>query len=111
MFYGACKRTFLKALELRNNMTEAEKILWSELRKREVFKERWRPQHPADNFIVDFYCHKYKLVIEVDGEIHLLEDVLERDNGRAYEIERLGIKILRFTNKEIFENIDSLSPA
>jgi len=69
-----------------------------------------------------FYCHKYKLVIEVDGEIHLLEDVLERDNGRAYEIERLGIKILRFTKKEIFENIesaksrilneiDSLSPA
>jgi len=52
MFYGACKRTFLKALELSNNMTEAEKILWSELRKREVFKERWRPQHPVDIFIV-----------------------------------------------------------
>ena len=108
MFYGADKKTFLKALELRNNMTEAEKMLWCELRNRDVFKERWRPQHPVDIFIVDFYCHKHKLVIEVDGEIHMQEEVLERDDGRANEIEKLGIKILRFTNKEIFENIKSV---
>jgi very-short-patch-repair endonuclease len=108
MFYGAGKRTFLKALELRNNMTEAEKMLWGELRNRDVFKERCRPQHPVDIFIVDFYCHKYKLAIEVDGEIHLDPDVLEHDEGRRYVIEKLGIKILRFTNNEIFENIESV---
>jgi very-short-patch-repair endonuclease len=108
MFYGAGKKTFLKAIELRNNMTEAEKMLWCVLRNRKVFKERWRPQHPVDIFIVDFYCHKCKLAIEVDGEIHMKEEVLERDDGREHDIEKLGIKILRFTNKEIFENIDSV---
>lgn len=108
MFYGAGKKTFLKALELRNNMTEAEKMLWCVLRNRKVFTERWRPQHPVDIFIVDFYCHKYKLVIEVDGEIHMQEEVLERDDGREHDKEKLGIKIIRFTNKEIFENIESV---
>jgi len=106
MFYGASKKIFLRALELRNNMTCAEKILWEELRDRKVFQTRWKPQHPVDIFIVDFYCHKYKLAIEVDGEIHLNKEVFEHDDGREHDIEKLGIKIVRFTNKEIFENIE-----
>jgi very-short-patch-repair endonuclease len=108
MFYGAKKRIFLRAIELRNNMTKAEEILWDELKNKKVFKDRWKRQHPIDIFIVDFYCHKYKLVIEVDGEIHLQEEVKERDDGRKHDIEKLGIKILRFTNKEIFEEIESV---
>ncbi len=108
MFYGAKKRTFLRAIELRKNMTDSEKILWNELKNRENFKARWKSQHPVDIYIVDFYCHKHKLVIEVDGEIHLQEDILERDDGRAYEIERFGLKILRFTNKEINDNLESV---
>jgi very-short-patch-repair endonuclease len=106
MFYGASKKIFLQALELRNNMTQAETILWEELRDREVFKAKWRSQHPVDILIIDFYCHKYRLAIEVDGEIHLNQEVLEHDDGREHDIEKLGIKILRFTNKEIFENIE-----
>lgn len=105
MFYGAKKNIFLRAVMLRKNMTEAEKILWKELRKRDVFKARWKRQHPIDIFIVDFYCHEYKLVIELDGEIHLREDVQEHDNGREYEIEKFGITILRFTKKEIYEDL------
>lgn len=108
MFYGAKKRTFLRAIELRKNMTDSEKILWNELKNWENFKARWKSQHPVDIYIVDFYCHKHKLVIEVDGEIHLQEDILERDDGRAYEIERFGLKILRFTNKEINDNLESV---
>jgi very-short-patch-repair endonuclease len=108
MFYGARKKIFLKAIELRNNMTEAEKVLWEELRNRETFKARWKPQHPIDIFIVDFYCHQYKLVIEVDGGIHLNQEVLEHDEGRTYEIEKLGIKIIRFTNEEVLEDIESV---
>jgi very-short-patch-repair endonuclease len=108
MFYGASKKIFLRALELRNNMTQAETILWEELRNREAFKAKWRSQHPVDIFIVDFYCHKFRLAIEVDGEIHLNQEVLEHDDGREYDIEKLGIKILRFTNKEILENLDSV---
>ena len=108
MFYGAKKNIFLRAIELRNNMTEAEKVLWEELKKKEIFKARWKRQHPIDIFVVDFYCHKYKLAIEVDGEIHLKEENREHDDGRAHDIEKLGIKILRFTNKEIFDDIGSV---
>ena len=108
MFYGAKKNIFLRAIELRNNMTEAEKVLWEELKKKEIFKARWKRQHPIDIFVVDFYCHKYKLAIEVDGEIHLKEEIREYDDGRAHDIEKLGIKILRFSNKEIFYDIESV---
>jgi very-short-patch-repair endonuclease len=108
MFYGAKKSIFLRANELRNNMTKAEKILWEELNNKEIFKSRWKRQHPVDIFVVDFYCHKYKLAIEVDGEIHLNEEIHERDDGREHDIEKLGIKILRFTNREVFEDIESV---
>jgi very-short-patch-repair endonuclease len=108
MFYGAKKKTFLQAIELRNNMTNAEELLWKELKNKEIFKDRWKRQHPIDIFIVDFYCHKHKLVVKVDGEVHLQEEVMERDHGRKHDIEKLGIKIIRFTNNEIFEEIESV---
>ena len=79
MFYGARKSIFLRAVELRNNMTLAEKKLWNELKKRDIFKVRFKRQHPIDIFVVDFYCHKYKLAIELDGEIHSQEDIKEYD--------------------------------
>lgn len=87
-------------------MTLAEKLLWEELRKKDIFKVRFKRQHPIDIFVVDFYCHTYKLAIEVDGDIHLKEEVQEYDDGRSHDIEKLGIKILRFTNKEVIENIE-----
>jgi very-short-patch-repair endonuclease len=108
MFYGANKSIFLRAIELRNNMTEAEKQLWKELKKKDIFKSRWKRQHPVDIFVVDFYCHKYKLAIEVDGEIHSNEEIREHDDGRTHDIEKLGIKILRFKNKEVFEDVESV---
>jgi len=102
MYYGATPNTFDKAKLLRNNMTEAEKILWDLLKNRSVFKVRFRRQHPIGIFIVDFYCHEYKLAIEIDGEIHLKNEVIEYDDGRSHDIEKYGIKILRFTNNEVF---------
>ena len=65
-----------------------------------------RRQHPVDIFVPDFYCHELKLAIEVDGKIHLSTEAREYDEGRSFELENLGIKILRFTNGQIFENID-----
>ena len=106
MFYSASKNTFEKARLLRNNMTEAEEILWEKLKNRKIFKARFRRQHPISIFIVDFYCHELKLVIEIDGGIHLNKEVAEHDEGREYDIEKFGIKILRFTNKQIFNNLD-----
>ena len=108
MFYGASSSTFDKARLLRNNMTEAEKIVWDKLKNRNVFKARFRRQHPIGSFIVDFYCHEYKLAIEIDGEIHLKTEVIEYDDGRSHDIEKFGIKILRFTNNEVFTNLNNI---
>ena len=108
MFYGANRAIFIRAAKLRSNMTEAENVLWKVLRNKDVFKVRFKRQHPIDIFIVDFYCHQLKLAIEVDGEIHLLKKVNEYDAGRQHDIEKLGIKILRFTNKEILEDLEAV---
>jgi very-short-patch-repair endonuclease len=82
--------------------------LWDKLKNRNVFKARFRRQHPLGIFIVDFYCHEYKLAIEIDGEIHLKNEVIEYDDGRSYDIEKLGIKILRFTNNEVFTDLKKI---
>ena len=108
MFYGASRNIFEKAHELRRNMTEAEKILWKELKNRRLFKTKFRRQHPIDIFIVDFYCHEFKLAIEIDGEIHLKKEVIDYDDGRTHDLEKLGIKLLRFTNDKVFTDISTI---
>ncbi|HNY14514.1 MAG TPA: endonuclease domain-containing protein [Bacteroidales bacterium] len=104
MFYGAGKNIFEKAHLLRNRMTLCEKIMWDELRNRRTFKVRFRRQHPIDIFIVDFYCHEIRLAIEIDREVHLKEEVMEYDDGRTHEIEKYGIRILRFTNNDVLKH-------
>jgi very-short-patch-repair endonuclease len=104
MFYGAGKNIFEKAHELRKKMTLPEKITWDELKNRRIFKVKFRRQHPIDIFIADFYCHEIKLAIEIDGEVHLDEDVKEYDEGRTHDIEKLGVTILRFTNNEVINH-------
>ena len=59
-------------------------------------------------FIVDFYCHEYKLVIEVDGEVHNNEDSNEYDSNRTAELNRFGIKVIRFTNDEVLYDINTV---
>jgi very-short-patch-repair endonuclease len=108
MFYGASRNTFEKARILRKSITVAEKLLWSELRNRKQFKARFKKQHPIDIFIVDFYCHELRLVIEIDGAIHLEEDVNEYDLGRTADLEKLGIKIIRFTNNQLFTELEAV---
>jgi very-short-patch-repair endonuclease len=108
MFYGASRNTFNKAHELRRIMTDAEKSLWKELKNRKIFKSRFRRQHPVDIFIVDFYCHEFKLAIEIDGEIHLNQEVAEYDDGRTHDLEKLGIRILRFTNQQVFTDMNTI---
>ncbi|MEP7265379.1 MAG: endonuclease domain-containing protein [Bacteroidota bacterium] len=105
MFYGASQNTFEKARLLRENMTEAELLLWNKLNRRQL-GERFKPQHPIDIFIADFYCHQLKLVIEVDGKIHM--ERKEYDIGRTAEINNYGITIIRFSNNEIINNIENV---
>jgi very-short-patch-repair endonuclease len=106
MFFGANSKTFEAASILRKNMTIPEKVLWEKLKDRKLFNTKFRRQHPVSFFIVDFYCHEHKLVIEVDGEIH--ETNRDYDLGRTAELNKFGIKVLRFTNDEVFTNIDSI---
>ena len=103
MFYNASPEIFQRAEELRKNMTEAEKILWERLRKNQL-GVRFKAQHPIERFIADFYCHKAKLVIEIDGQIHDFQ--IEYDVGREAELEKYGLKIIRFSNDEVIHNMN-----
>jgi very-short-patch-repair endonuclease len=108
MFYGASPNIFEKATALRKNMTLAELILWKKLKDRKLFKSKFRRQHPVNIFVVDFYCHEYKLAVEIDGEIHLNKEANEYDSERTNNLNKFGIKVLRFSNYQIIFNIDSV---
>lgn len=90
MYYGASHLIFQKAEELRNRMTPAEEILWKHIHINQ-WKLKFRRQHPIWNYIADFYCHGIKLVIELDGAIHELEDVKKNDAIRENYLIRNGI--------------------
>ena len=104
MYIGAKPKLFSRASEMRSNPTKAEQILWKYLRKFRAKGFPFRQQHPIDIFIADFYCHKSKLVIEVDGDIHFNEQAIEHDDGRTAELEKYGIKVVRFTNDQVINN-------
>ena len=107
MFYGASPIIFELAKKLRNNVTPTEMILWGKLK--EYFPElKFRRQHPVSIYIADFYCHSQKLVIELDGSIHNVPDVKTNDIIRQKDLEDLGLKIIRFTNKEITNNLEQV---
>lgn len=108
MFYNASPEIFQRATDLRKNMTSAEKLLWNRISKSQIQGLRFKAQHPIDRFIVDFYCHKVKLVIEIDGEVHEMVEQAERDQGRTAELEAFGLKVLRFSNQEVFENLEDV---
>lgn len=94
------------AKRFRKNPTKAEKIMWRYLKDKELFSEKFRRQHPLYQFIVDFYCHSKKLIIEIDGEIHQYTFV--RDQARDKLFQDHGYHILRFTNEEVFFQIDQV---
>jgi very-short-patch-repair endonuclease len=106
MYYGANTRTMSIAGILRKRMTETEKLLWDRLRLKKIKGFKFRRQHPIDIFIADFYCHKAKLVVEIDGEIHLAKK--DYDIGRTAEMNKYGIRVVRFSNNEVLYNIDDV---
>jgi very-short-patch-repair endonuclease len=106
MYLGAKPDLFRLAKEMRKNPTQAEKILWNILRPYRSKGFIFRQQHPLFIFIADFYCHKIKLVIEVDGDIHFNDEAQEHDDGRTGELEKFGIKVIRFTNEQVLYDQD-----
>jgi transcriptional regulator len=107
MFFGSPPVIFENAKKLRENLTFAEEKLWSFLREKQL-GVKFRIQHPISRFIADFYCHELKLVIELDGGIHEKEENKELDKNRDGEMKELGLKILRFTNQDVIENIQDV---
>ena len=105
MFYGANAATIKAASNLRKNMTLPELILWKKLRDRNLFTTKFRRQHPINKFIVDFYCYEFKLVIEIDGKIHLSSDKEDYDSKRTSELEKYGITVIRFTNDQVLYDL------
>ena len=103
---GADAKLFHFARLNRQTQTEAEMLLWSCLRDRKLDGFKFRRQHPIADFIADFFCLEANLVIEVDGGYHNEIEQKQYDEGRTYELSELNIKVIRFTNKEVIENID-----
>lgn len=106
MYFRANRSTLDTAKLLRKNMTSAEKILWRKLSGKQIGGLRFRRQHPIEFYIADFYCHKARLVVELDGEIHSQQG--EYDDGRSAEIEKYGIQVIRFKNSQVEEDIDKV---
>lgn len=106
MHAGAKPEIFIFARKLRATMTPEEKILWEFLRLKPLgFK--FRRQHPFSRYVLDFYCHKARLSIELDGKYHNLPDQKIKDNQRTKTIQEFGVKEIRFTNKEVNEDIEA----
>jgi very-short-patch-repair endonuclease len=100
-------RPELKAFrkELRNNGTAAEAALWTQLRNSQLEGRKFRRQHSIGNYIVDFYCPQEKLVVELDGEDHFWDDQINNDRERTQFLHDNYIRVIRFKNKWIFEDI------
>lgn len=107
MYFGATPAIFKLAKELRKNETETEKILWTKLNKNQMMGLQFRRQHPINMFVADFYCAKIKLVIEIDGSIHEISEYQEHDLGRSEILNDFGITVIRFSNEQIIEDIES----
>ncbi|MBD0288523.1 MAG: endonuclease domain-containing protein [Flavisolibacter sp.] len=107
MHYGAAKNIFQYAELLRKNMTPAEKMLWDRFYKNQL-GVRIRRQHPIGKYIADSYCHEAKLIIEIDGDIHLIKENKEYDIGRKVCLNEFGIEIIRFTNDEVMNNVEEV---
>ena len=105
MHYGATMEIFQIAERLRRDMTATEKIIWDRVCNKQL-GVRIRRQHPVWKFIADFYCHEVRLVIEIDGDIHLRSENKEYDISRDIILKEFQIEILRFTNAEVINETD-----
>ena len=93
---------------LRNNMPNAETGIWSKLKGRQLLGYKFRRQYSVDRYVVDFYCPEMKLAVEIDGDGHFQNGAKNNDRRRQAFIESFGIQFLRFTNEDVFKNLDGV---
>ena len=96
------------ARQLRKNMTDAERLVWSKIRRKQICQHQFYRQKIIGNYIVDFYCPRARLVIEVDGGQHYSEEGVEFDKLRDEYLANLGLKVLRMSNVDVLQNIDGV---
>jgi len=92
--------------ELRNNSTPAEKLLWSMLQHSNLGGYKFRRQHSVGAYILDFYCPSEKLAVELDGDSHFTGEAIEYDRERTAYLNALNIKVLRFLNTDVYDNLN-----
>ena len=97
-----------KRRQLRNPMPDAEVLLWSRLKGRQLLGCKFRRQHSLGAFVMDFYSPEIRLAIELDGDSHFREGAPEYDQERTVFIERFGIRIVRILNSDVYDNLDGI---
>jgi very-short-patch-repair endonuclease len=94
--------------QLRNSMTAAECVLWQSLKGRQLLGKKFRRQISIGRYIVDFYCAEARLVVELDGERHFSITLDDYEAERTLYLEREGLKVIRFENKELTEHLEGV---
>ncbi len=108
LFKEAGPALFGNARSMRKEKTEAEDRLWQALRNKQIENYKFRRQHPIGQFIADFYCHEKRFIIEVDGGYHTEKEQRTYDAARTQIINEFGIKVIRFTNKEVLKDLQGV---
>jgi very-short-patch-repair endonuclease len=98
----------LLARKLRNDSTRSEIKLWQHLKGKQLLGYDFHRQKPLLNFIADFYCYELKLVIELDGYSHQIEEVQLKDKIKQNELEEVGLTVLRFEDDEVMNDIENV---
>ena len=96
------------ARELRKNMTDAERRLWSKIRRKQLKEFQFYRQKNIGDYIVDFYCPAAKLIVEIDGGQHYSEENILKDEARDKFLSDLGFSILRFSNTDVLKKIEDV---
>ena len=97
--------------EMRKDATDAETLLWHLLRDRQLLGFKFRRQHVIEGYITDFYCHKARLIIDVDGGGHIGEEQARYDAKRTMHLQTLGLRVIRFWNHEVLKQTDDVLEA
>jgi very-short-patch-repair endonuclease len=100
-----------RARALHRDATDAERLLWSLLRNRQFLGLKFRRQHPLGGYILDFYCHRAKLGIELDGGQHAEPEQAARDAQRTRDLEELGVRVVRFWNHDLLRETEAVLEA
>ncbi len=98
-----------KSRQLRENMTDAERHLWAKIRMKQLKGYQFYRQKLIGDYLVDFFCPKAKLVVEIDGSQHFSDETVEYDRIRDEYLRSLGLRVLRVTNTNVLKHVEGVA--